>query len=92
MKAVIGIIGGSGFYKLLKNPKEVSFKTPFGLPSEKIALGEISGKMVAFLPRHGAKHQFPPHKIPYQYDWLSGSRPGAGIRTLLLLNCFSDRL
>ncbi len=66
MKAVIGIIGGSGFYKLLKNPKEVSLKTPFGLPSEKVALGEISGKMVAFLPRHGAKHQFPPHKIPYK--------------------------
>ena len=63
---MIGVIGGSGFYRLLKNYKVVSVKTPFGAPSAKIALGEMAGKKIAFLPRHGEKHQFPPHKIPYK--------------------------
>lgn len=66
MKAEIGVIGGSGFYKLLENPKKVSIKTPFGKTSDKIFLGKVSGKMVAFLPRHGFSHQLPPHKIPYK--------------------------
>lgn len=66
MKADIGIIGGSGFYQLAQNLKEVKIKTPYGLPSERITLGEIVGKKIAFLPRHGKKHQFPPHKINYR--------------------------
>ena len=66
MKAEIGIIGGSGFYKLAQNSKEIKVKTPYGSPSDKIALGEIAGKTIAFLPRHGKHHQFPPHKINYR--------------------------
>lgn len=64
MTAEIAIIGGSGFYKLLEKAKEVKVKTPYGLPSDKITVGEIAGRGVAFLPRHGRHHQFPPHKIP----------------------------
>lgn len=65
-KAEIGIFGGSGFYKLLNDVEEVEVNTPFGKPSDKIAIAEISGKKVAFLPRHGKKHQFPPHKVNYR--------------------------
>jgi len=64
--AEIGIFGGSGFYDFLKNVKEVEIKTPYGKPSDKIAIGEYEGKKIAFLPRHGKKHIFPPHKIPYR--------------------------
>jgi 5'-methylthioadenosine phosphorylase len=63
---VIGIIGGSGFYSLLDDAREVEVDTPYGSPSATVALGEISGVEVAFLPRHGHKHQFPPHKVPYR--------------------------
>jgi len=65
-KAQIGIFGGSGFYDLLSGIKEYEIKTPYGKPSDKIAVGEYEGISVAFLPRHGKKHQYPPHKIPYK--------------------------
>ena len=61
-KAKIGIIGGSGFYEFLKGI-EIYIKTPYGKPSDKILISEYSGKKIAFLPRHGKKHQYPPHKI-----------------------------
>lgn len=64
--ADIGIFGGSGFYKLLNDVQEIEIETPFGKPSDKIAIAEISGKKVAFLPRHGKKHSFPPHKVNYR--------------------------
>lgn len=65
-KAQIGIFGGSGFYDFLSKGKEIDIKTPYGRPSDKILVGEYEGKAVAFLPRHGKKHQFPPHEIPYR--------------------------
>jgi 5'-methylthioadenosine phosphorylase len=61
----IGILGGSGFYDFLGNARKIAVKTPFGNPSDKITVGEYKGRKVAFLPRHGRRHQFPPHKIPY---------------------------
>lgn len=65
-EAEIGIFGGSGFYSFLEKVKEVPVETPYGLPSHKVALGEIEGRKVAFLPRHGQDHQYPPHTINYQ--------------------------
>jgi 5'-methylthioadenosine phosphorylase len=65
-RAEIGVYGGSGFYSLIENPREVWVETPYGLPSDKIALGEIAGKKVAFLPRHGKDHRFPPQSINYR--------------------------
>ncbi len=65
MKAEIGVIGGSGFYQFLKG-KEISISTPYGKPSDKISISKIFGKKIAFLPRHGRKHQIPPHKINYR--------------------------
>lgn len=65
--AEIGIIGGSGFYDFFgKKAKEIEIKTEFGKPSDQITIGNVFGKKVAFLPRHGKHHQIPPHKIPYK--------------------------
>ncbi len=64
--AEIGIFGGSGFYSLLENVQEVAVETPYGAPSDRVALAEIAGKRVAFLPRHGKQHQYPPHLINYR--------------------------
>lgn len=65
--AEIGIIGGSGFYEFFsKDAKEIQIETEFGKPSDKITIGKIAGKNVAFLPRHGKNHQIPPHKVPYR--------------------------
>ncbi len=64
--AEIGIFGGSGFYSLLEGVKEIAVETPYGAPSDKIAIAEIAGKRVAFLPRHGKQHQHPPHMINYR--------------------------
>lgn len=65
-KADIGVFGGSGLYSLMEDVVEVAIDTPYGAPSDKIALGQIKGKKVAFLPRHGKEHQLPPHKINYR--------------------------
>ena len=65
-KADIGIIGGSGFYDLATGLKEIKVETPYGSPSDKIALGKVAGHQVAFLPRHHKDHNIPPHKINYR--------------------------
>ncbi len=65
-RADIGVFGGSGFYSLIENAREVWIETPFGAPSDRIALGEIAGKKVAFLPRHGKDHRLPPQSINYR--------------------------
>ncbi|MFC0041506.1 S-methyl-5'-thioadenosine phosphorylase [Actinomadura rayongensis] len=64
--AEIGVIGGSGFYSLLDDAEEIRVDTPFGAPSDPVAVGELNGRRVAFLPRHGRDHRFPPHAIPYR--------------------------
>jgi len=65
-RAEIGVFGGSGFYAFLDKVEEVKVETPYGAPSDRIALAEVHGRRVAFLPRHGREHSLPPHKIPYQ--------------------------
>ncbi|MGA2681143.1 MAG: S-methyl-5'-thioadenosine phosphorylase [Candidatus Bathyarchaeia archaeon] len=65
MQAEIGIIGGTGLYdpKLLRNIQEVTVETPYGNPSDSITVGELGGKCVAFLPRHGKRHTIRPTDI-----------------------------
>lgn len=63
---MIGVFGGSGFYSLLDNPVVKELETPFGKPSSKITIGKIGNADVAFIARHGERHQYPPHKIPYK--------------------------
>ena len=64
--AEIGVIGGSGFYEFLDSCDEFDIDTPYGRPSDPVVVGKIGGKRIAFVPRHGRHHQFPPHKIPYR--------------------------
>ena len=66
--ARIGIIGGSGLYQIegIKKVKEISLTTPFGKPSDKFILGELAGKEVVFLPRHGRGHRISPSEINYR--------------------------
>jgi 5'-methylthioadenosine phosphorylase len=63
---VIGVFGGSGFYSFLDDFDEVEVETPYGKPSAPIVVGEIGGKQLAFLPRHGRGHELPPHRVPYR--------------------------
>jgi 5'-methylthioadenosine phosphorylase len=65
-EATIGVLGGSGFTGLLEDVRTVEAETPFGPPSGPIAIGEIDGRRVAFLPRHGPAHELPPHRIAYR--------------------------
>jgi 5'-methylthioadenosine phosphorylase len=65
-KVKIGVFGGSGFYNLLDKAEALDINTPYGKPSAKITIGEYAGQKIAFLPRHGENHQYPPHKIPYR--------------------------
>ncbi len=62
--ADIGIIGGSGFYAFVEgDAEEVAVETPYGPPSDAIALMTVAGQRVAFLPRHGRNHTIAPHKV-----------------------------
>src|ERR1700682_648307 len=66
--AQIGVIGGSGLYSMpgLEATREIPIKTPFGEPSDKIVLGMLEGKRVAFLARHGRGHRILPSEIYYR--------------------------
>ena len=65
-KAEIGVFGGSGFYALLDDVREIKVDTPYGPPSDSVFLTEVGGRAVAFLPRHGRRHTIPPHLINYR--------------------------
>lgn len=76
-KVDIGVFGGSGFYSFLSNVVEIEVDTPYGKPSDKIAIADYAGKKIAFLPRHGKAHQFPPHMIPYRANLYAMKKLGA---------------
>lgn len=66
MRAEIGVFGGTGMYDFGTEMTPVEVETPFGRPSEPPLLGDVDGRTVAFLPRHGRDHRLPPHKINYR--------------------------
>lgn len=76
--AKIGIIGGSGLYKIegIKNIKEEAVATPFGKPSDKIITGDLFGIEVAFLPRHGIGHRINPSEINYRANIFAMKKIG----------------
>jgi 5'-methylthioadenosine phosphorylase len=104
---VIGVFGGSGFYSFLADVDEVEVETPYGPPSAPIVVGDIGGRRVAFLPRHGRRHELPPHRIPYRANvWAlrelgvrriigpnaSGAlRPELGLGEFVVCDQFVDR-
>lgn len=64
---MIGVIGGSGLYSFFPpDARRVEADTPYGAPSAPITIGEIAGHEVAFLPRHGVRHEYSPHTVPYR--------------------------
>ena len=65
-KAEIGVFGGSGFSTFLAHASEIEVNTPYGDPSAPVVVGEVDGRSVAFLPRHGRQHELPPHKINFR--------------------------
>jgi 5'-methylthioadenosine phosphorylase len=60
------VFGGSGFYSFLTDVETVDLDTPYGRPSAPPMIGDVGGRRVAFIPRHGVKHEFPPHQVPYR--------------------------
>ncbi|GAA2780656.1 S-methyl-5'-thioadenosine phosphorylase [Kitasatospora paracochleata] len=106
-RAEIGVIGGSGLYTLADDVVEVRVETPYGPPSDALFVGEVAGRRVAFLPRHGRGHSLPPHRINYRANlWalhslgvrqvlgpcaVGGLRPQFGPGTLLVPDQFVDR-
>src|SRR5437868_13712299 len=64
----IGIIGGSGLYQMeqLHDAAEQKIDTPFGSPSDALVGGNISGRQVYFLPRHGRGHRILPHELNHR--------------------------
>ncbi|PVG82576.1 S-methyl-5'-thioadenosine phosphorylase [Nocardioides gansuensis] len=80
-EADLAVIGGTGFYAFLDDPVEHPVDTPYGAPSAPVAVGTVSGRRVAFLPRHGKHHDFPPHAINYRANaWALRS---LGVRQVL---------
>jgi len=105
--AEIGVIGGSGFYSFLDGAREVAVQTPYGPPSGPLVVADLGGRSVAFVPRHGADHRHPPHRIPYRANlWalrslgvrqvlapsaVGGLRPELGPGTLVVPDQLVDR-
>jgi 5'-methylthioadenosine phosphorylase len=79
--ATVAVIGGSGFYEFLDDPTELAVETPYGDPSADVAIGTVAGTTVAFLPRHGKGHAYPPLLINYRANlWALRS---VGVRQVL---------
>src|SRR3982751_1539090 len=105
--ADVGVIGGSWLYALLPDATEHEVSTPYGSPSDPITVAEVGGRRVAFLPRHGRDHRYPPHKIPYRANlWalralgvrqilapcaVGGLRPELGPGTFVVPDQLIDR-
>ena len=80
-RAELGLIGGSGFYEFFDGAERVGVETPFGAPSDDLVVGEVDGRTVAFLARHGQGHRFPPHRVNYRANlWALRS---VGVRQVL---------
>jgi 5'-methylthioadenosine phosphorylase len=79
--ADVAVIGGTGFYSFLDAAEEHTVDTPYGEPSAPVAVGQVAGRSVAFLPRHGRNHEYPPHAINYRANlWALRS---LGVRQVL---------
>jgi 5'-methylthioadenosine phosphorylase len=65
-RADVGVFGGSGFYAFLPDAVEVEVTTEWGAPSAPVMVATVAGLRVAFLPRHGAHHELPAHRVDYR--------------------------
>jgi len=106
-RVTVAVIGGSGLYALLDGAQEHVLDTPYGAPSDPVTVATVAGRRVAFLPRHGRDHRFPPHRIPYRANlWalralgarqvvapcaVGGLRPELGPGTFVVPDQLIDR-
>ena len=79
--ADVGVFGGSGFYAFLDDVEEQPVSTAYGDPSAPLLIGTVAGVRVAFIARHGLRHQFPPHSVNYRAN-VDAMR-SVGVRALL---------
>ena len=79
--AEVGVLGGTGFYRFADDLTEVAVQTPYGPPSARLAVGEVGGRPVAFLPRHGLNHELPAHRVNYRANLWALRR--LGVRRIL---------
>ena len=79
MADILGVIGGSGLYGIegMRNVRRVTVRTPFGDPSDALTVGELEGRTVAFLPRHGSGHRLSPSRINYRANVYAMKKIGA---------------
>jgi 5'-methylthioadenosine phosphorylase len=86
MPDIFGVIGGSGLYEMegMNHVRHVRVRTPFGDPSDALTVGEIGGRTLAFLPRHGRGHRIPPFQINFRANIYAMKKIGA--RWLLSLS------
>lgn len=80
---MIGIIGGTGLYRMegLEVTRSTDIETPFGRPSGPVMLGRLAGRDIAFLPRHGLRHDLLPSEINFRANiWALKS---VGVRTII---------
>ena len=82
----IAVIGGSGLYNMptISDVTSVEMETPFGKPSGTIRLGSLSGKRVAFVPRHGEGHVLSPSTLPYRANIFALKK--LGVRFIIAVN------
>jgi 5'-methylthioadenosine phosphorylase len=80
MADILGVIGGSGLYEMegMKNVRRIKVRTPFGDPSDSLVVGDIEGRTLAFLPRHGRGHRIPPSRINFRANIYAMKKIGAG--------------
>ncbi len=77
-RAEIGIIGGTGLYEMegFQQASELAVETPFGAPSDRLMVGSLDGRRVAFLPRHGRGHRLLPHELNFRANVFALKRLG----------------
>lgn len=71
------MFGGSGFYSFVDHLRPVEIDTPYGAPSEPPMIGDIDGRTVAFIPRHGNDHRIPAHRVNYRANIWAMAALGA---------------
>lgn len=83
VKAEVAVIGGTGLGASLKDSEQIRVGTPHGLPPP-VSIGQVDGKPVAFLPRHGINHTVPPHRVNYRANIFALYK--IGVKRILATN------
>lgn len=79
--AEVGVFGGSGFYDFLDDAVDVEISTPYGAPAAPVRLGTLADRRVAFVARHGRRHEFAAHRVPFRANvWAMAA---LGVRSVI---------